>query len=96
MLSNGPGDPMDLIDEIEKIYKLSTLFPTLGISLGHQLVALAYGAKTEALPFGHRGGNYPVKDLRTGKLYISRHKIMGIPLLMKRLIEMNLIFHTKM
>ncbi|WP_407672769.1 carbamoyl phosphate synthase small subunit [Pallidibacillus thermolactis] len=71
VLSNGPGDPMDLIDEIEKIYKLSTLFPTLGISLGHQLVALAYGAKTEALPFGHRGGNYPVKDLRTGKVYIT-------------------------
>ncbi|NCU17324.1 carbamoyl phosphate synthase small subunit [Pallidibacillus pasinlerensis] len=71
VLSNGPGDPMDLTTELDKIYELSQRFPTFGIGLGHQLVALAYGAKTEALPFGHRGGNYPVKDLRTGKVYIT-------------------------
>lgn len=71
VISNGPGDPMDLQAQFSKINTLTKIYPTLGISLGHQLIALAYGAKTEKLPFGHRGGNHPVKDLQTGKVFIT-------------------------
>lgn len=72
MLSNGPGDPADcvsVIEEIKKIYQ--TNIPVFAICLGHQLMALAAGAKTHKLKYGHRGGNHPVKDLRTGRVYIS-------------------------
>lgn len=71
VLSNGPGNPIDLADHLDKIHMLTQCYPTLGICLGHQLIALAYGAKTEKLPFGHRGANHPVKDLRTGKVFIT-------------------------
>ena len=72
MLSNGPGDPKDcgpIIDEIRKLYESNT--PIFAICLGHQLMALATGADTHKLKYGHRGGNHPVKDLETGKVYIS-------------------------
>ncbi len=72
MLSNGPGDPADctaIIAEIRKLYH--TDIPIFAICLGHQLMALATGAKTHKLKYGHRGGNHPVKDLSTGKVYIS-------------------------
>ena len=72
MLSNGPGDPetcTDIIEEIRKLYQ--TDIPIFAICLGHQLMALANGAKTYKLKYGHRGGNHPVKDLSTGRVYIS-------------------------
>lgn len=71
VISNGPGDPMSAIDQVEKIREITESYPTLGICLGHQLIALAYGAKTKKLLYGHRGGNHPVKDLKTGKVYIT-------------------------
>ena len=72
MLSNGPGDPADctsIIEEIRKLY--NTDIPIFAICLGHQLMALATGASTHKLKYGHRGGNHPVKDLQTGRVYIS-------------------------
>ncbi len=71
LFSNGPGDPMALKKWFPEIKKISQQFPTLGICLGHQLIALAYGAKTEKLAYGHRGGNHPVKELMTGKVKIT-------------------------
>lgn len=72
MLSNGPGDPKEcgeIITEIKKLY--DTDIPIFAICLGHQLMALATGADTHKLKYGHRGGNHPVKDLATGRVYIS-------------------------
>ncbi len=72
MLSNGGGDPADATYEIEQIKKLAEAkIPTFGICLGHQLMALASGAKTAKLKYGHRGANQPVKDLETGRVYIT-------------------------
>ncbi len=72
MLSNGPGDPKEctgIIQEIRKLYE--TEIPIFAICLGHQLMALATGADTYKMKYGHRGGNHPVKDLATGRVYIS-------------------------
>ncbi len=72
MLSNGPGDPkenVDVIKEIKKLYDSET--PIFAICLGHQLMALATGADTFKMKYGHRGGNHPVKDLTNGRVYIS-------------------------
>ena len=72
MLSNGPGDPKEctgVIREIKKLY--DTEIPIFAICLGHQLMALATGADTYKMKYGHRGGNHPVKDLDTGRVYIS-------------------------
>lgn len=72
MLSNGPGDPETCTSIIEEIKKLAnTNIPIFAICLGHQLMALAHGAKTYKLKYGHRGGNHPVKDLASGRVYIS-------------------------
>ena len=72
MLSNGPGDPKECVSIIEEIRKLyHTDIPIFAICLGHQLMALATGADTHRLKYGHRGGNHPVKDLKTGRVYIS-------------------------
>ncbi len=72
MLSNGPGNPEDNVSVIENIKKLyDTDIPIFGICLGHQLMALATGAKTEKLKYGHRGANHPVKDLERGRVYIT-------------------------
>ncbi|WP_312563675.1 glutamine-hydrolyzing carbamoyl-phosphate synthase small subunit [Anaerospora sp.] len=70
-LSNGPGDPQDAQYAIETITKLITQKPIFGICLGHQLLALAMGAQTYKLKFGHRGSNHPVKDLESGRVYIT-------------------------
>ncbi len=72
MLSNGPGDPkenVEIINEIRKLYESD--IPIFAICLGHQLMALATGGDTYKLKYGHRGGNHPVKDLKTGRVYIS-------------------------
>ena len=71
MLSNGPGDPAENVYQIEQIRKLLGKVPMFGICLGHQLTALAAGGSTYKLKYGHRGGNHPVKDLETGRVYIS-------------------------
>lgn len=70
-LSNGPGDPIDVTPVIEKVKALRGRLPIFGICMGHQLVALAYGAKTFKMKFGHRGGNHPVKCLASGKIEIT-------------------------
>jgi carbamoyl-phosphate synthase small subunit len=71
LLSNGPGNPMELQGQFEEIKKITQHYPTLGICLGHQLIALAYGATTEKLAYGHRGGNHAVKELLTGKVRMT-------------------------
>lgn len=70
-LSNGPGNPEDVKEVIELVKKLKGKYPIFGICLGHQLISLAYGAKTYKLKFGHRGGNHPVKNLETDKIEIT-------------------------
>ena len=70
-LSNGPGDPADIPEIVEEVRKLIGKKTIFGICLGHQLLSLAFGAKTYKLKFGHRGTNQPVQDLRTGKVQIS-------------------------
>ncbi|PWM69884.1 MAG: carbamoyl phosphate synthase small subunit, partial [Bacillota bacterium] len=70
-VSNGPGDPADATPVIRTVEKLKGKLPIFGICLGHQIISLAYGAKTYKLKFGHRGGNHPVKNLETGKIEIT-------------------------
>lgn len=71
LLSNGPGDPEVLDGEISTIKRLIGFKPTLGICLGHQLLCLALGGKTYKLKYGHHGANHPVKDLKSGRVYIT-------------------------
>ncbi len=72
MLSNGPGDPADCVEIIKEIRKLYDYgIPTLAICLGHQLLAIATGGKTEKMKYGHRGANHPVKFLHKGRTYMS-------------------------
>ncbi len=80
-ISNGPGNPEDCIPTIETIRKLKGRIPIFGICLGHQIISLAYGAKTYKLKFGHRGGNHPVKNLKTGKIEITsqNHSYAVVP-----------------
>lgn len=88
-ISNGPGDPTDVPQTIEAIKKLLGKYPIFGICLGHQIIALAYGARTYKLKFGHRGGNHPVRNLETDKVEITsqnhsyavdRDSLAGTPL----------------
>jgi len=88
-ISNGPGDPTDIPQTIDTIRSLRGLCPTFGICLGHQLIALSYGAATYKLKFGHRGGNHPVRNMKTGKIEITsqnhsyavdRSSLAGTPL----------------
>ncbi len=72
MLSNGPGDPADnveIIGEVKKLYDAD--IPIFAVCLGHQLMALATGAVTEKLKYGHRGGNHPVRDMAEGRVFIT-------------------------
>lgn len=72
MLTNGPGNPEENTEVIETLKKLiAAKMPMFGICLGHQLTALANGGKTMKLKYGHRGGNQPVKDLNTGRVYVT-------------------------
>jgi len=70
-LSNGPGDPAAVLDAIECVKSLLGVYPIFGICLGHQILALALGAQTFKLKYGHRGCNHPVKNLVTGKVEIT-------------------------
>lgn len=72
MLSNGPGDPKECADVIAEVKNLfDSAVPIFAICLGHQLLALANGGDTEKMKYGHRGANHPVKDLKSGRVYIS-------------------------
>ncbi len=71
LLSNGPGNPEDVAPVIELVQKLQGKLPIFGICIGHQLLALANGAKTYKLKFGHRGGNHPVRDNKTGQITVT-------------------------
>lgn len=71
MLSNGPGDPQENAFSIEQIKILMDALPTFGICLGHQMMAIASGARTRKMKFGHRGANQPAKDLKTGRVYVT-------------------------
>ena len=81
LLSNGPGDPQDVPEVAETVRKLRGKVPIFGICLGHQIICLAYGAKTYKMKFGHRGGNHPVKNLLTGKVEMTsqNHSYALIP-----------------
>ncbi len=70
-LSNGPGNPEDVTEVIKLVKQLKGKYPIFGICLGHQMISLAYGAKTYKLKFGHRGGNHPVLNLETDKIEIT-------------------------
>ncbi|MEE8134197.1 MAG: glutamine-hydrolyzing carbamoyl-phosphate synthase small subunit [Gemmatimonadales bacterium] len=71
-LSNGPGDPAAVTYALPAIRKIvETGRPMFGICLGHQLISLAFGGTTDKLPFGHRGGNHPVRDIETGRVLIT-------------------------
>ena len=71
VISPGPGDPSLLSTSVESVRQIVSQVPTLGICLGHQLIARAFGAQTFKMKFGHRGANHPVKDLSSGKVYIT-------------------------
>lgn len=70
-ISNGPGNPTDVKPVIETVKQLIGKYPIFGICLGHQILSLAYGAKTYKLKFGHRGGNHPIKNIETDKIEIT-------------------------
>ncbi|WP_027963127.1 carbamoyl phosphate synthase small subunit [Halalkalibacillus halophilus] len=89
LLSNGPGNPKDVPEGVQLVKDLIGRLPIFGICLGHQLIALACGANTEPLKFGHRGVNHPVRDLLTDEVYmtsqnhgytVSLESIKNIPL----------------
>jgi len=71
LLSNGPGDPKSILKVIPTIQKLQDNYPLFAICMGHQIFALANGGDTEKMKFGHRGGNHPVQDLTTKKVFIT-------------------------
>jgi carbamoyl-phosphate synthase small subunit len=71
LLSNGPGDPEPLVDEVREVERLLGRVPVLGICLGHQLLGLATGHATFKLPFGHRGTNHPVLERRSGRVLVT-------------------------
>ena len=73
VVSPGPGDPTDLGGTIETLHELVGKRPIFGVCLGHQLLALACGGKTYKLPYGHRGGNQPVKNLEGGEVIVTAH-----------------------
>lgn len=99
-ISNGPGDPKDVPGVISLVKELQGTLPIFGICLGHQIIALANGAETYKMKFGHRGVNHPVQNLLTGKIEIASQNhsfavrpesLEGTPL---ELTHVNLLDHT--
>ncbi len=90
-VSNGPGDPLDTPGTIDTIKALVGKFPICGICMGHQVIGLALGGKTSKLKFGHHGGNHPVKDLETGRVYITSQNHNYIVSDLPDDVEMNFI-----
>lgn len=70
-ISNGPGDPLDAPGTVDTVRALIGKIPVCGICMGHQIIGLALGCKTKKLKFGHHGGNHPVKDRETGRVFIT-------------------------
>lgn len=70
-VSNGAGSPLDIPEIVENVKQLIETKPVFGVCLGHHVISLAMGCSVEKMKFGHHGGNYPVKDLKTGKVYIT-------------------------
>lgn len=95
MLTNGPGDPKDNEEIISEIKKLLGKLPIFGICLGHQLIALASGADTTKLKYGHRGSNHPVKDLAKDRVYITSQN-HGYTILKESLPKNAVISHISM
>ena len=99
-ISNGPGDPENVVEVIDTIKALRGKLPLFGICLGHQLIALASGAKTYKMKFGHRGGNHPVKNLLTDKVEITsqNHSFAVVPESLEgtglEMTHVNLLDHT--
>ena len=99
-ISNGPGDPEDVPETIGTVRALIGRLPIFGICLGHQILSLAYGAKTYKLKFGHRGGNHPVKELATGKVTMTAQNhsyavsLDGLAETGLTVTHMNLLDHT--
>ncbi len=97
-LSNGPGDPQRVVEGIRLVRHFMERKPIFGICLGHQIIALALGGKTYKLPFGHHGGNHPVKDLRDGHIEITaqNHNFAVDPdtLIDVEITHMNLLDNT--
>jgi len=73
VISPGPGDPTDLEPTVDVLRELKGQLPMFGVCLGHQLLALACGATTYKLPYGHRGGNQPVKDVLRDEVLVTAH-----------------------
>ncbi len=71
LISNGPGDPADVPKTVETVKRLLGRVPVFGICLGHQILSLACGAETYKLKFGHRGGNHPVRDTESGRIFVT-------------------------
>lgn len=96
LLSNGPGDPSAVPEAIETVREVMAEYPLFGICLGHQIFSLACGAESGRMKFGHRGSNQPVKDLTTGKVYMTSQN-HGYTILPESLAGTDLILtHTSM
>ncbi|MDO5307989.1 MAG: glutamine-hydrolyzing carbamoyl-phosphate synthase small subunit [Planctomycetia bacterium] len=99
-ISNGPGDPQDVPEVVETVRALRGKVPIFGICLGHQIISLAYGARTYKLKFGHRGGNHPVKNLLTGKVEITSQNhsyavdVSSVGSTRLEITHLNLLDHT--
>jgi len=100
LISNGPGDPVDVPVTIATTREIIKYLPVFGICLGHQILGLALGGRTYKMKFGHRGANHPIKDLLTGKVYITSHNhgfsvdeesLQGLPVIVS---HRNLNDHT--
>jgi carbamoyl-phosphate synthase small subunit len=95
LLSPGPGDPALRESQVEVARALLGTLPLMGICLGHQVIGRALGAKTFKLKFGHRGGNHPVKDLRTGRVSITAQN-HGYAVEAKELDERAVVSHVNL